>query len=358
MSLQATNVELIRRLATGLTDRNLHIGGATPIRAFHTNPLFLTLISLAVPAVILLMLDMLGVSVSWFVVGSAIGVDLLIVAAGLALHHELAAMKVLALLGGMSFATFAVVVLAPNFKGMPPRTLLGACSAGLFALVLATAVSLAGALVVVGLVSTPLTMEEIERFTGVKAILLLPPLLVIAAYLFSGRFTRRPVDLRDTLLEPVRAYQMVIAVVLLAAAVLYLVRSGNQSDIAPSAFELALRSKLTALLSVRPRFKEFLVGFPAMMLLPSLTARHRHHVGWIIAIAIAIGTSDIIDTFSHLHTPLFVSLLRILNGAVIGIILGFFMIALYRRMFPPEPLVVTYEAVSEAEIELEERVSA
>ena len=47
--------------------------------------------------------------------------------------------------------------------------------AGLRALGGATGVTLAGALVVVGLLSTPLTMVEVERFAGVKLLLLLPP---------------------------------------------------------------------------------------------------------------------------------------------------------------------------------------
>jgi flagellar biosynthesis protein FliR len=108
-------------------------------------------------------------------------------------------------------------------------------------------------------------------------------------------------------------------------------RSGNQSDVAPSAFELSLRSGLTAVLGVRPRFKEFLIGFPLMMLLPALTLRHRQVFGWLFALGIGIGTADMIDTFSHLHTPLEVSLIRLLNGLVIGCIVGAIAVLAYRR---------------------------
>jgi hypothetical protein len=88
------------------------------------------------------------------------------------------------------------------------------------------------------------------------------------------------------------------------------------------------------LLGVRPRFKEFMIGFPLMMLLPVLSLEHKRLVGWLFAIGIAIGTSDIVDTFSHLHTPLVVSLLRVINGALIGCVLGVLAIAAYRRLSP------------------------
>ncbi len=109
-------------------------------------------------------------------------------------------------------------------------------------------------------------------------------------------------------------------------------RSGNESDIAPSPFELTLRHLLTHVLSVRPRFKEFLIGFPAMMLLPALLSRHRRAVGWLLALAIGVGIGDVIDTFSHLHTPLSISLLRIVNGLIVGGIIGAAAIAVYRRV--------------------------
>ena len=100
-------------------------------------------------------------------------------------------------------------------------------------------------------------------------------------------------------------------------------RSGNQSDITPSSFELALRSHLTSILSVRPRFKEFLIGFPALMLVPALIAADRRRTfGWLFVLAIGMGLGDVVDTFSHLHTPLVISVLRIVNGAVLGAIVG------------------------------------
>jgi hypothetical protein len=126
-------------------------------------------------------------------------------------------------------------------------------------------------------------------------------------------------------------------VVLVGLAFLYVARSGNQGDVAPSAFELSLRSGLTTILGVRPRFKEFLVGFPLMLLLPALALHHRRAVGWLFALGIAVGTSDIIDTFSHLHTSLSVSLIRLVNGAVVGVLVGVLVVLAYRRFVRVDP---------------------
>jgi hypothetical protein len=176
-------------------------------------------------------------------------------------------------------------------------------------------------------------MEEIDHFSGVKLVLTLPPIIAFVLYIYTRRFGNDPPSPRASALAPVRVYQILALVVLAAGAIVYVLRSGNQSDITPSALELALRSNLTALLGVRPRFKEFAVGFPLMMLLPALQLAHRKAIGWFFALGIAVGTADIVDTFCHLHTPLLVSLLRVFNGAVIGIVLGALAVIVYRSIW-------------------------
>ena len=69
-----------------------------------------------------------------------------------------------------------------------------------------------------------------------------------------------------------------------------------------------------------------------MMLVPALIAPHRRAVGWLLALGIGVGIGDVIDTFSHLHTPIEISVLRILNGLVVGAIVGALAIWIYRRV--------------------------
>lgn len=332
---EAANVAMVGEIADRLRSAAFRLGRATPIRAFGANPFEVVLVSLAVPSALLLLLGAVHVRGRrwWY---WAFGIDLALLVAGYGLHDDLLARKVVALAGAILFAVAAVVAVRRAFTNPPAASTGATLRAGFRTMIVATGVALAGALVVVGLLSVPLTMEEIDRFTGVKAVLVVPPLLAVALYLYTRAFGREPLGAQSAL-EPVRIYQLALAVVLIGAALLYVSRSGNQSDVAPSAFELSLRSGLTTLLGVRPRFKEFLIGFPLMILLPALTLRHRRAAGWLFAIGIAVGAADIIDTFSHLHTALVVSAIRLVNGAVIGSLFGILAVLVYRRFARTEP---------------------
>lgn len=333
LSIEATNVALVSRLADALRADGFTLGRATPIPLYRGNDRVLVgLAALAVPSLFVLLLEWFG----WYRRSLAVTGYLATIAlygAGLLLHHDVFARALIALVGALLFAVAAFAVYAPAFTVEPNRRFGGAFSTSLRWTLVATGIALLGALTVVGVLSTPLTMEEIERFRGVKLILALPPLAALASYLFTGRYGVR-VRLRDLLREPVRVYQTLLAIVLLGAAALMLMRSGNQSEIAPSHLELLLRHDLTKFLSVRPRFKEFLIGFPCMMLVPALASRHRPFVGWLLALGIGVGIGDVIDTFSHLHTPLAISVVRVSNGLILGVIVAAIAIALYRRFVP------------------------
>lgn len=336
LSPEATNVRMIKAISESLAASGFEtrrrgglIARADGIPAFAVNPLVVLLASLAVPAMLLLLLEWLGVRRPRLAY-ALFGADVLVVALGYAAHHDIAARKLVALAGALVYATAAVVAIARAFATPEPRSLAAGVLAGLRTLGTALLVSLGGALVVVGLLSTPLLMEEIDRFTGVKLVILVPPIAALAIYLFTRRFRSTPLSPLATLVAPVRAYQILAVGVLAIAGGLYVMRSGNQSEIAPSSLELALRHGLAATLGVRPRFKEFALGFPLLMLLPSLRPAHRAAAGWIFVLGIAIGTADVVDTFSHLHTPLAISLVRVIIGALVGIGIGVVAIALYR----------------------------
>jgi hypothetical protein len=328
-SIQMTNVELVRQIAQNVRAAGLRVGTASPFDRFVTRPWEIALASLAVPAILLLLLAEFGFGDRRWLI-AFVAVDVLLVVAGFAVHHDMAVRKVLALLAGIAFPVAGFVAIAPVFRAPRAPSAGAAILDGIRVVAIATVVTLCGALVVVGLLSTPLTMTEIDRFSGVKLVLAVPPLICLLLYLFTRRWgsALSPASLGDA---PVNVLQLVAAAVLLGAGYLLLARSGNQSDITPSSFELALRSHLTTLLAVRPRFKEFVLGFPALMLVPALVPSDRARWGWLFALAIGVGLADVVDTFSHLHTALAVSVLRLLNGAVIGVLIGAVAVVAYRR---------------------------
>lgn len=58
---EGANVEMVRRIADGLRAQGFKLGRATPFRAFGANPFEIVLVSLAVPAAFLLLVEALGV---------------------------------------------------------------------------------------------------------------------------------------------------------------------------------------------------------------------------------------------------------------------------------------------------------
>jgi hypothetical protein len=327
-TIEATNVELVRQIAQGVLVAGLRVGTASPFERFVTRPWEIALASLAVPAILLLLLAEFGLGRGRWLAAFVV-LDVLLVVAGFAVHHDMAVRKLLALAGAIAFPIAGFAAIATAFRTPQPGSTGAAILDGIRVLAIALAVTLGGALVVVGLLSTPLTMLEIDRFSGVKLVLAAPPLLCLLLYLFTRRWGSQ-LTLRSFAESPVTVAPLLVGVALIGAGYLLLARSGNQSDIAPSSLELVLRSHLTTLLQVRPRFKEFVVGFPALMLVAALIPAHRARWGWLPALAIGVGLADVVDTFSHLHTALAVSVLRLANGAVLGIAIGALAIVAYR----------------------------
>ena len=330
LSIEATNVEMVREIAQELRDHGFRLGRATPIPQYRgNNRVLVGLAALAVPSIFVLLLGWYGwYRPSWSIVAYAATVGLYL--GGLFTHHDLVARSVIALCGAVLFAAGAFTAISGAFYEEPEGLVGRQIAASLIWTLVGTVTALLGALTVVGIMSAPLIMEEVEPFRGVKLVLALPPLIALVLYLFTDRFNNGIADRREVLASPIRIYQLIVAVLILGIGALVLMRSGNSSDIAPSGIELTLRHHLTQWLSVRPRFKEFLVGFPFMMLLPALGVAHRRIVGPILVLGIGVGLGDIIDTFSHLHTPIVISLFRIFNGFVIGAIVGAILIGIYR----------------------------
>ncbi len=330
LSIEATNVKMVKDLADELRSHGMRLGRATPIPSYRgDNAILVFIATLAVPSIFVLMLGWFNwYRLSWAI--AAYILTILLYLAGAVSHHEMVARSVIALVGALLFAAAAFAVIAPAFSEKPAERFGDQIIRSLGWTILATVVALLGALVVVGIMSSPLAMTEIERFRGVRALYVLTPLIALCMYLFSKRYNTETTP-RQVFGAPITLYQLLVGIIVIAAGALLVMRSGNTSDVQPSSFELALRHVLSNVLSVRPRTKEFLIGAPLLMLTPALFAQHRRAVGWLLALGIGVGIGDVIDTFSHLHTPVLISIQRVGNGVVIGAIVGILAIWIYRR---------------------------
>ena len=104
-------------------------------------------------------------------------------------------------------------------------------------------------------------------------------------------------------------------------------RSGNDNPNTVSGGELAFRGILETVLPVRPRSKEFLMGFPALVVVLFVLSAVKYDPlrlgkfsGWVsLGIMLGfVGLTDSVNTLCHLHTPVKVSVERDIIGLIIG----------------------------------------
>lgn len=174
--------------------------------------------------------------------------------------------------------------------------------------------ALAGGVFLAALGSNTLTIGGLVPFKGVLLTLALPPLLVALAGLPKDR------DLRGLITAAwehrVRLGEVALALAAVVALGVVLLRRGNTEWV--PGLELQLRAVLQDWM-VRPRFKEVFGHALAVVALTQPWPRWLH--AGLLAFA-TLAEASILNTFSHYHSPLLVSLARTVNGAVVGLVLG------------------------------------
>jgi len=93
--------------------------------------------------------------------------------------------------------------------------------------------------------------------------------------------------------------------------------------------EEKIRIFLENTLIARPRNKEFLIGYPVLLLAMSMNYLRIKEFKIPIIIIGAIGPVTLINTFCHIHTPFLFSMLRTFNGVWLGLALGLIAVTLF-----------------------------
>ncbi|EPZ60386.1 hypothetical protein H477_1219 [[Clostridium] sordellii ATCC 9714] len=115
-------------------------------------------------------------------------------------------------------------------------------------------------------------MLKLKSFSGVKFLYVLPPVLITIWVVLSINMgqIKNLKSLKSIKYEIIkkfkklRLYHLVIGICILAAIYIYVSRSGNGGN--ASEFELKIRAFMEKILYVRPRTKEFLIGYPALFI--------------------------------------------------------------------------------------------
>jgi hypothetical protein len=192
-----------------------------------------------------------------------------------------------------------------------------------------------GILLIVGLLSDPYYMQKIYTFSGVKIAFVLPILMIaLFSFFYPLKIKYWRYLIKKLINTPITYGGLAFVSVLMVGFALYILRSGNSISFAPDG---ALRDLLSQLFVVRPRTKEFLIGYPAFILAGLFygTVFHKARLWAWLSVAI-IAPISLMNSFAHIHSPLFLSIVRSFNGWLLGVLVAvilFFVYHLIQRLW-------------------------
>ena len=128
-------------------------------------------------------------------------------------------------------------------------------------------------------------------------------------------------SISEILVRPAVWGELAIIGIMMVALLIMALRSDNVSSV--PAFEVAFRDFMERTLVVRPRTKEFLIGYPALVLYWYLIRQGlAPHYREAVRIAAVLAFSSAINTFCHFHTLVALSFIRVVNGWWLGLLVG------------------------------------
>ena len=254
--------------------------------------------------IFVLLLDWIGFAKLGYILGT-IG---LVGYAGLLKLSPNIGLKLMALFGAIVFPTSAILLVLDKEPRDIKQTI------GAFLKI--CCIAFGGAITIIGTLSRTSFGLGIDVFAGVKFAHILPILLVIGMMLYKEHGLYRE-DIKKLLTSKVTYLTMGIIGIVAVLLLIYTMRTGNNGGV--SDLELQFRQLLDNILGVRPRTKEFLIGYPILVMILSFGYKERYLPLLIFG---AIGPISLVNTYAHIHTPIVVSLMRSSYGIIIGLIIG------------------------------------
>lgn len=185
--------------------------------------------------------------------------------------------------------------------------------------------SVIGGILIAGIYSNIEYLLKFEQFRGIKLAFIVPLIFAVAWSL--KKYGKNVFSL---LQKPMTIISALIIAGVMACLALYIIRSGNTLILKPTAIEDSFRTFLENTLVARPRNKEFLIGYPAAMLFVMMVMRKEFILLPLLGLFIQMGQVSVVNTMCHFHTPILLSLLRIVNGLWLGAIIGFICVLCWR----------------------------
>ncbi len=177
--------------------------------------------------------------------------------------------------------------------------------------------SILGGILLVGLHSNVDFMLKYSQFRGIKLAFIIP-LLITGLWALKLYGT----EIFKLLHKPISLFSLSLMGIGTLALVAYILRSGNLTIIKPSLLEEKFRILLENVLVARPRYKEFLIGYPASFLFAFFYMRRSFYILPAVLIFVQMGQVSVLNSMCHFHTPLLLTALRIFNGLWLGLAFG------------------------------------
>ncbi len=329
------NLDYIESITSNLIQKKYTIGQASLLPSYQTSNNLIILIGLGIiSAGLLLLIDFFDIfkkySIFLFIV------SLLFFILTKKVMGEIFLIKILSLISAVVFPVLAIIKNKKyliNYSINKKNNLMELIKNILFGISGIMLISLIGGIISGALLTDYKFMLAIQLFSGVKIAYILPLALVAFYFWWVSKIGKK--DVFDDFKKPILFEHAFLAAILLIFGVIYIARSGNFSFLPVPVIEEKMRLFLENTLIARPRNKEFLIGYPLISIAIAMNYFNFQYTKILFIIMGTVAPVTIINTFCHVHTPFYFSLLRTFNGfwlgIIISILLGFIFFIAYDR---------------------------
>lgn len=334
LSLLDTNMKYISDTKDKLESKGFTIGKASHFEPYFGNKILQIIMLLGVCAAGVLYISLVVPNLSVKYLYGLLGITFVICAVPILIGGGTLIRQMGALVAANVFPVLGMI---SQLDVIRRNRLVGKLKYGALALksiraiVCASIISFVGAMFLSGLLSDVEFFLEMNVFRGIKLTFVLPMILVAIAFIkrfdIFGDNLLNPPAFKEQVKRILNLHVSVKALfgflIALIAAGIYVGRSGHTDGVPVPGIELKLRAILEQAFYARPRSKELFIGHPAFMLM--MMAWYRKWPAalfFILTLIATIGQGSMVETFAHMRTPVFMSLMRGFDGALWGAILG------------------------------------
>lgn len=215
------------------------------------------------------------------------------------------------------------------------KHIIASCFIGI---IITSAISLMGAMYLSGILADVRYFLEIDIFRGIKLTFVMPMILVGIALcqrfnVFDDNNPLVPMpiieQIKHFLNMKVLVKTLLVFLFMIVALVVFIARSGHSAGFPVPGIELKIRALLERGFFARPRSKELFIGHPAFFIMIMAWFRKwPMFLFGLLVLAATIGQGSMVETFAHMRTPVYMSVIRGIDGIVLGALLGFIVLVI------------------------------